>query len=231
MKPLLHLAFSLAFSSATYGMVTDPLYNGIIYNPAAFSDSAMKVSNLDVRNLEAREENNYHYLQWDASNNQFARSYSVEVSYDNINFTRISDIAPRPEGGDTHYQFSYPVLLNNQPLTLYRIKVINNAGNISYSNLAIIRNEKRVAGNMQMVIFPNPGEGNFKVATYSNGKAQTRYEVFSFLGRSVAKGTIFLEDGLNHADLHSLAGLPSGVYVVVFYTKRGMVSQKVVVKK
>lgn len=195
-----------------------------------FFDSTCMVLNLEIRDLEVRKENNYHSLQWSASNNQLARNYEVEVSFDNLRFTPLANIPARPEGGDTHYEFRYPVL-SSQPLMLYRVKILNNAGVASYSNLAVIRSDKQNSVNRQMVIFPNPGAGSFKVATYSNGKAQTKYEVFDFSGRSVANGVLHLENGLNHADLTSANNLPNGAYVVVFYTRRGLVSQKIIVKK
>ena len=195
-----------------------------------FFDSVCMVLNPDINNLNARNEKGVHRLEWEVANNHLSRSFTVEVSYDNRNFKSIATIPPKNKRGDVSYDFNYRSM-HNQPISFYRIKAEGNSGALSHSNLAVIRNDKRNDINRQLVVFPNPGNGDFKVATFSNGKAQTKYEIFDQSGKSTGKGLLVLNAGLNYADLPQLSGLANGLYIIVFYTPGGIVSQKVIVRK
>ncbi|RYF97728.1 MAG: T9SS type A sorting domain-containing protein, partial [Chitinophagaceae bacterium] len=196
-----------------------------------FFDSVCMVLNLEIRDLEARVHGNKHLLKWTASNNQLATGFELEYSLNGIQFMHLAHIDPRPEGGNTHYSFENPILINTTKTIYYRIKIISSARNVSYSNLAIIKNDEKETNAGSPLLYPNPGSGNFKISYYNNDNAYTKFDVFDTYGRKIRQGTVLFEQGMNNAELTQLSGLAKGAYILVLYMKENPLSIKFVVDK
>ncbi len=196
-----------------------------------FFDTKCMVLNLEIRDLEARDLGNKHMLKWTASNNQLASGFAVEFSLDGTHFTHVADIDPRPEGGATHYSFENPFTLSNIPTVYYRIKILSSARAVSYSNLAIIRNDEKGTESAAPVIYPNPGPGEFRIAYYNNGEAYTKFEVFDTYGRKIRKGAVRFQQGMNNSEVPQLSGLADGAYIMVLYLESGAVSLRFIISK
>lgn len=196
-----------------------------------FFDSVCMVLNLEIRDLEARSANNKNILTWTASNNQLARGFAAEYSYDGLSFHHLANIDPRPEGGDMRYRFEHFDNFGNPARIYYRIKLVSSSGVVSYSNHALLRKDEKDSLPANPILYPNPGPGNFRIMQYSNGKAQTKFEVYNIYGRKVKYGVISIEQGFNYRQIPELNELPNGAYIFVFKNNNTTTSIKFIVQR
>ncbi len=105
--------------------------------------------------------NNQVVVKWTVEGDCNIKNYQVERSADGINFTELSAVTP---SSSTNY--SYIDILPLEKGAYYRIKVIDNAGLINYSNVSRVS-----INNYQLSILPNPVINNhFKIGLTAVGK-------------------------------------------------------------
>ncbi len=101
--------------------------------------------------------NNSYLLKWTTNNEPAGTRYTVQRNKDSRNFL---DITTFIGNGNNSNTYSYEDKSIQQGTILYRIKITEITGKITYSETALVKNQ----ANMGVSIYPNPAENDFKVS-------------------------------------------------------------------
>jgi hypothetical protein len=135
------LLFASAIPGATYGCVVYSL--GTV---------PVKLSNFSLNSVGT----NSSQLKWTSSNEQGIIKYTVQRSKDSRNF---SDVTTINSNGNISNSYSYTDISAQEGIVYYRIKVTEMSGSISFSEIALVKNQN----NLALSIYPNPADNAFKV--------------------------------------------------------------------
>jgi photosystem II stability/assembly factor-like uncharacterized protein len=134
----------------------------------AFQDNSFKASNTNDNVL----------LNWNVGNDFNNDYYSVERSADGVQFSEIGKVKSKIDLSENHdYNFQDHPLLNGHQY--YRLKQVNNDGDVSYSN--IIKIEFVVS---HIKLYPNPVNDMLRVEGLNPGE-NTKLSVIDVTGRLV----------------------------------------------
>ncbi|MGB8190730.1 MAG: T9SS type A sorting domain-containing protein [Chitinophagaceae bacterium] len=135
-----------------------PVYN----TTAVTAGSAIVSAALPVKLLyfTARESNGNAVLSWATAKEVNNNYFVIERSFDGSHFEPIKNIAGAGNSNTTtEYSYTDAVISNNK--AYYRLKQVDNDGNINYSSVAAI-SLKNEAGNIH--IYPNPVKDRFRLS-------------------------------------------------------------------
>jgi len=139
-------------------------------------------------------------LEWKTEAGTGNLNFEVQRSADNTSFKTIANVT-----GTTANSYAFTDNSNTaKTMSFYRIKIVNQSGDISYSN---IRTVKGMASSVDFSVFPNPSAGNAKI-TVSDVSEPTRVQLIDNSGRVVK--TLML----NNSNTVDLYGLQKGSYMV-----------------
>lgn len=177
------LLFASAIPGATSGCVITSL--GIV---------PVKLSNFSLSSTGI----NSCLLKWTTNNEPGGTKYTIQRSYDSRVFTDLTTFI-----GNTNKTYSYTDHSVQQGRIFYRIKIKDIMGNITYSEIALTKNQS----NMDMSIYPNPAEGIFKVSIPAQF-LPAKVIMYNAVGKAVYVSTTL------NATLSIHEQLPKGIYAV-----------------
>jgi GEVED domain/Secretion system C-terminal sorting domain len=164
---------------------------------------------IKVEYLRGTKQGNNHLLDWKVSctSSPFA-NMSMEVSADSRNFNSI--YSTRETALRCQQPFSF---VNTQPLagiSYYRLKMTDDYGAVSYSNIVALLNKTK---SFEFVsIAPNPvTDGTFKLNITSAEQKKMEILISDMVGRVVAEQSINLIAGFNTIDIN-FPNLGKGAY-------------------
>ena len=148
--------------------------------------------------------NSIPQLQWQTANETGVNRFEIDRSPDDINFSTLSE-ANAVGSGNNNYSFT-----DIQPLTgknYYQLKMINNDGGFTYSNIILIS----VGSNNSKTfdIYPNPVSNQLTVQ-YDNPGNDAIINIFSSLGQKVLTVNT---NGQNKTTI-DVSNLAVGTYIV-----------------
>ncbi len=145
--------------------------------------------------------NNKVLLSWNTFTN-IDNTYYVEKKNDKGEFETIATLYANEKNSYTYTD------VNSIPTTIYyyRIKSVNEKGDVQYSNIATIN----CANNAIASIFPNPTTGYLHL---HNVEENTSAEIFSLDGRKIKTIT-----SLSENSAISVVDFPSGYYYIHVYS-------------
>ena len=156
-------------------------------------------------------------LKWSTDNEPGATRYTVQRSYDSRNFSDITTFIGNRNNNNT---YAYSDNSIQQGIVYYRIKVTDVTGKITYSEIALAKNQP----NMDVSIYPNPVEGNFKV-TIPGQFLPAKVIMYNSVGKAVYSTTTL------HSTLSVNEQLPTGVYAVrITGNNNAVVTQTLLIK-
>jgi len=163
-------------------------------------------------------DNDKGLLKWSVREEEKNTSYFLEKSGDGLTFNLIYNT----KSIQTNQQNSYSYIdLLNYYANYYRLKIIDEGGAITYSNIVRLLKEE----DRQVIdFFPNPTNGYIKMRhNYDNKNALVMINVLDIFGKSVYKGA--LTDGSSF-ELKS----PDGMYILEATGPDGFVKIDKIVK-
>jgi Secretion system C-terminal sorting domain len=149
------------------------------------------------------------HLKWQTANERTAAYFDIEKSVDNKNWTKVgSQKAKNTEGG---YLFSDAKAFEKNSTVFYRLKMMEQDGNFSYSAVRQVQTQKTNG----LMVYPNPAKSILMVEGI---EAEDIGQVVDILGkvRTIFKGQQQLD----------LTGYTDGIYFIKM--DNGSVSQFVV---
>ena len=160
-------------------------------------------------------------LNWSVANEQPGRQYEVEAERPGGSFVKVTtvmvDSADIQAGSAALYNYSYPLPINPQGIWLFRIKITDARGNVSYSPIkSLTLSRFSTAPHIQpegLSLFPNPATGYVNLLFNQEGGAGEAWQVdlLAADGHRVLSG-IYTLNGPIRLDLPR--SLASGVYFV-----------------
>jgi hypothetical protein len=160
--------------------------------------------------------NNSNLLYWNTAYEINTRSFIIEQSSDGINFTTLATL---PAKDETSNSYTYNVGINSST-NYYRLKIVDNAGQYTYSSIITIKNSEN--DTKGIVVFPNPGNSWMNIKVLVTSLINTSARIINDAGIEVKD--FIIQDNLQTIDVSSL--LP-GVYYI--QTKLG--SKKIIIDK
>lgn len=196
------LLFASAIPGATNGCVIVSL--GIV---------PVKLSNFTLSSTGG----NSCQLKWTASNDPGSTRYTVQRSYDARTF---SDITTLIGTRNNTNNYTYTDNAVKKGIAYYRIKITDVVGKISYSDIALVKNQ----ANLEVSIYPNPAEGAFKIAIPGQF-LPAKVMMYNAVGKAVySVNTLNTTLSINEQ-------LPKGVYAVrITGNNNAAVTQTVILK-
>ncbi|MFN5133746.1 MAG: T9SS type A sorting domain-containing protein [Chitinophagaceae bacterium] len=131
-------------------------------------------------------------IKWTVENEYDIDSYDIEFSLNGVQFVKAGNIPSLNQISLYEYLFCDVIRRNNG---LYRIKIIEKNGKISYSPL--LRNKS--FANNTVTVFPNPAQHQLYLELPSNIPLtkQIMYKVRSVNGQVVQEGVLLAEHNIN----------------------------------
>jgi hypothetical protein len=197
-------------SSATSGSVS---YAGAsTFSPFALG-SLNAVDNplsLKLDYFTGVKENGYNTLSWKAECNSETASFILQRSSDGTNFNSI-DSVQAASATECSLPYNYNDYTATGPKVWYRLEVIDQNGNITYSQLVLILNDQNVIQLMN--VRPNPVQSEAWLNISASENQNVELVIYSIDGKQLVRQTINVLGGMNTIDLHT-STLANGMYIV-----------------
>lgn len=155
-------------------------------------------------------------LHWQTASEINNKGFEVEMAEDNRNFSKIAFVKG---AGNSNQLLSYQTFVQQSHDAYFRLKQIDNDGQISYSHSVFVAAVQ--SQSLSATIFPNPNKGHFTILCNDLGQHTAQYEIANALGQVVANGSLVSSTQniiLNH--------LPSGMYFVKIMAGNNVTMQK-----
>lgn len=161
-------------------------------------------------------------LNWSVSNEQTAKQYEVERSFNGTDFTAISNINAIGLGA---YVFNDDVSGVNKNEFFYRIKMIDNDGTFKYSSVVrIVIPEK----NKFVSILQNPFRDKLKLQISTTVKGNAKLILTDVSGRKLITKTVNLSTAVTQIEIDETMKLSSGNYLLTIITASAEQTIKVI---
>lgn len=176
-----------------------------------------------LSSVKASEQQNGVLLEWTAYEEQNIVKYIIERSETGSSFIPVGNVPALNSGNTTNYRFfdSNPV----SGLNLYRLRIIDQDGKSSFSNIIRINLDK---SNKEMTIYPNPVKRGSTVSfnLSSVGKGGYTARIFNNAGQEVLRKNYYSNGGAVNQAVPLPANLKPGIYFIQLDNEEGAVSRK-----
>lgn len=194
-------------ASASYGYALQTDITGFSTFYFANANSTLPV---DVITFNANAKNDHAQLQWSVKNEEAIKTYILERSIDNLNFTAAGTVNAY-NNGDHNYSFTDFNAANLAQTVYYRIKVKQNDGVEKYTQSKAVKFGRRINGILQL--YPNPAQTKTTLLLNAVMDETVKLKVIDNTGRIVIASNLLVVKGRNNFEL-DLNRLPSGFYYV-----------------
>lgn len=167
-------------------------------------------------------------LSWQVQNNPAVRLLAVEKSTNGINFTTVGTLNPQ-NNGQLNVTYAYTVSPAGTNKVHYRIKLLDEEGQASYSNA--LRFSFGTAEESRLTVFPNPVKNNLQVQVSSTVAAPLRVDLFNPAGQNVYTVNGYAQPGVNAVALPNINSRASGVCLLKVRIGEDVFYQKVLVSR
>lgn len=157
-------------------------------------------------------------LQWNTYGEDRDDFFVVERSKDGASFSQIDKVNAKGRPSLYEYFDRQPMEGNNY----YRLKIVNNTGTISYSDIAVAK----VAVASRISAFPNPVSGKLTVQIPGSVHHSEKLILFNSYGQKVVEQAVtahILQIEMKH--------LPAGIYHLMYKSKNGKEEKLKIMKK
>lgn len=166
-------------------------------------------------------------LNWRIANNNYAKTITVERSLNGRDFAAITDIAAKPATETADYAFTDDVT-NFSNNVYYRLKITDKIGQISYSEIQLLKTNQTLLLNAS--VNPNPVTGNRMQINLT--VPQTDIAIIQLVQSSGAVIDTYKQTvtkGSNRIHLNGTKAWQPGLYIVRITVGNEMLQQKVIV--
>ena len=158
-------------------------------------------------------------LSWAVEQEVNFKQFVVEYSTDGIHFSSIGTISF--DAGKMSYQFTH---LSAGPVNYYRLKLVDNDDNFSYSHVLSVRLNNTPAG--KIAVYPNPSVNNITIRIQAAATQTGNIQLTDNNGRLITRKQASLVRGQNFISFPEMDQLPAGIYHLrigmdgIFYTEK-----------
>jgi hypothetical protein len=182
-----------------------------------------KVLSLDVDSFVGVCSDKHIILTWVSLSGICNDHYTIEKSYDAINWIEIGTInGPTLYVGKSTYTFNDTEIKDN--ILYYRLKHTSYSGLFSYSGIIDVNICSVLQTEDIIQVFPNPSIGIYNLMINEEGNLPQTIEIFNHLGEK-----IYEIGGFEHTI--DLSGHPIGLYYVHFNIKGKSIIKKITLRR
>lgn len=213
--------FQFNYNKTPTGIVIDP-NNWIINKNGTISNSI--ILPVKIVAFTGSSSNCNYLLNWTTTNELSIRKYEIQFSQDGINYNTIGTQNALKDS-ENNYAFTYnePNLAN----CLFRLKVIEENGNVFYSNAINIISNCNIA--FEVSLYPNPILNNeIYLNIHSNHSGINQLYLYNSIGQVIKKENVEVKKGLNNPiKWNHLGHLSKGTYYIKIINEEGQqINQK-----
>ncbi len=160
-------------------------------------------------------------LMWSTASETNNIGFELQRSADGTNYTKLSFVATKSEGGNSNRNLKYD-FNDNKPFATsnyYRLKQIDKDGKFTYSNIVLVKGTKAATLSIAS-IYPNPTVNNLRLAIASPNNEKVTLVVTDLAGRVVMQNATQLVAGDNNLQLN-VKGLAKGSYSIKVVCNNG----------
>ncbi|HEX4374667.1 MAG TPA: choice-of-anchor E domain-containing protein, partial [Puia sp.] len=155
--------------------------------------------------IAAKENDKTIKLSWTTQNELPNRIYVIEKSDDGINFSEIDSIRSVIENISSDYSDNYFISANDRNKIYFRLKIIDENGNVNYSEIRVVDLDENDLG---ISLYPNPS--NSFVNIIFNGTAGNwQTDIFADNGQLIQRNYFA---NTNSVHINFISKPASGVY-------------------
>jgi Secretion system C-terminal sorting domain len=155
---------------------------------------------LSLLSFAGSKQTNYNQLQWKTANEINTKEFILERSADGRIFNRIAKVAAKGNGS-----YSYDDNTQLSGRIYYRLKMLDNDGRFTYSNIIVLTNQS----NTTVTVYPNPVTDKTTLQFSDNKLLNSSAKLTDMSGRLVS--TILIK---NNFEIIEMGRLPSGIYML-----------------
>ncbi len=164
--------------------------------------------NTELTNFSGNIINNKANLFWTSANETNLKEYDVEKSVDGIHFSMLGIVDPLNNGNGANYSFVDADLEGS--VEYYRLKLVSNAGNITFSKIIPLYNR-----NVSFAVTAtNPFKNDIRMNIFLPVDGKVVIKLYDIFGRPVSKKELQLSEGNSSVTLDDVSRLSSGMYLL-----------------
>jgi hypothetical protein len=162
-------------------------------------------------------------LNWVATSEENFKGYVVERSADGIGFEQVG--WENAVGGNGLIRYNHSDLLDNTGVFYYRLKMTNNDGSFTFSNLVSVDSRLSVV-NHQVRVLPNPFVNYVNLQYQAQKKGALTLQLIDVTGRTLKQNQYALNIGNNEVNFVT-GELPKALYLLKIITDEGVWIEKI----
>ena len=159
-----------------------------------------------LENFSGNLQGNNVQLSWVISEETNVSYYEVEMSEDGVHFTTVKKVT-----ATNNRNYSLLASVPGSNYHYYRLKIIDNDGRFSYSNIIALDIKNRLNA---LVVSPNPFHEKLVIDIKVIKQTNTSIFVTDISGKVLLKQQSLLTPGTNSITLNQLKGLTKGTYML-----------------
>jgi hypothetical protein len=159
-------------------------------------------------------------LDWSTATETNNKGFELQRSADGRNFSSITFISSKAAQGNSNTQLQYNYT-DERPMNggnYYRLKQTDKDGNISYSNIVLIKNS--AASGITIDVYPNPVKDRVKIKMFSTTINKVNIIITDLAGRVVKQQPAQLIAGDNFIEVQTTR-MQAGQYLVKVICSNG----------
>lgn len=159
---------------------------------------------------------NSNVLQWTTTAEQQTAYFDIERSTDGIQFTTVGQVTSSgATAGNNNYKYTDDVRAHTQPVYYYRLKMVDNNAQFTYSSLVKL---KRSNQEFLVKVLQNPFRQQLLVDVTSPRLQECMVTLTDMNGKNIAQRTIVLQNGNTIIDIPGMQKAGAGTYVLTLVT-------------
>lgn len=182
---------------------------------------------VQLMDFTGESEGAYNALSWHTASELDMNRYELESSEDASHFASIYQKSINGNSNTVH-GYAYNDYAFYSPVTYYRLKLVNNNGSHSYSNIVAIGHKSSDFSITN--IFPNPATNELNILVEAPGESNASVSVKDITGREIYNGSFVLKEGAEKFTLNTSDFAAGSYMVTVSCGSKPPVNKKVVIQ-
>lgn len=180
--------------------------------PYIGGDEASIPLSVQLITFNGTREGQLNKLVWSTSSESNNKGFDLERSVDGKSFSAISFVATKADKGNSSTTLSYNFTDEKAAsgTFYYRLKQVDNDGKSSYSNIVVLKGDKRFDITS---VYPNPSKSELNLAISSDINSKGTISIIDMQGRTMKQIVVSFSAGDNVISLN-VADLSTGSYLL-----------------
>ena len=168
--------------------------------------------------------NDNNDLRWTVEDEYSLSRYEVERSLDGNHFQKIGNVAARNVTAQTIYTYSDNIINIIAPSYYYRLKAVNLNGTYFYSDIVLIRSNKKST----FKVFGNPFTDHILFQYNAGTAGKMTVQLADINGRILRKEEQQVTTGYAYYTVNNLSTLSAGTYILELWINNQRYAEKII---